>query len=59
VTDELMDFIRGCAADCVSANQPDRPLCERCKVELPADRMLRRTCFECADTDEIPQVEAK
>ncbi len=50
------DFLFGCVSDCVEArgSEPDRPLCERCKVELPADRMLQAVCLSCADTDEIP-----
>ncbi len=49
------DFLWGCSSDCVEArgSEPDRPLCERCKDELPADRMLKQTCLECMDTEEI------
>ncbi len=59
MSDDLLDFIRSCAADCVNANEPDRMLCERCSCELPTDRMWKRLCVECMDTEEIPQVEAK
>jgi len=41
-------------------DRPDRPICEECLVELPLTaRLGARRCVACADTQEIPQVEAK
>jgi hypothetical protein len=55
MSDELLDFIRSCAADCVNANEPER--CTACGDRLPPNCSGR--CLCCADTQEIPKVEAK
>ncbi len=53
------DFLIGCASDCVNATEPDRMLCELCSDVLPTDRMWKRLCLTCMDTEPIPPVEAK
>jgi hypothetical protein len=59
MTDELLDFIRACAADCVNANEQEWPTCAGCQRDLEPERFRKGLCLCCADTDEIPQVEAK
>jgi len=55
VTGIFDDFPIGCASGCVNAMEPER--CTACGCPLSPDRSGR--CLSCADTQEIPQVEAK
>lgn len=53
MSDELLDHIRSCVADCVNGNETDRMTCEVCGCELSTERMWKRTCISCSDTEDF------